>query len=263
MRTGANIPGPLDPSADQNQSQNLIYEILNSVHSLNVKFESPKKYVRPWAAPESLIVIDAYQANSINWDKMATDKKVVGVIHRSSIGMKEDSQYQSRKAIALKRGYLWGAYHLGRRGDPIGQAKFFLKIVGTSGDTMMALDLEDTSNSSMMSIAESVKFMEYVFKATGKIPVVYANHAVTQALNAALAKNALLKATQLWYARFVSDISKFPKGIWSTYFLWQFASEINCKPGGSCPYKVPGTASDMDINVFYGNREALAAQWRR
>lgn len=223
--------------------------------------EAPAKYNQPWKQKEGLIVIDAYQGNPIDWDKMATDSRVVGVIHRASIGLTEDTQYKTRKNLALKRGYLWGAYHLGRSGDPVEQARYFLKVLDDHRDTMIALDLEDTSNSSMMNIPNAVKFMEYIYQSTSRVPIVYANHSVTQALNVALAKNDLFKRSLLWYARFKSSLSDFPKGIWNTYFLWQFSSEINCSNTGSCLYNVPGTAFDMDINVFYGSLGSLRERW--
>lgn len=223
--------------------------------------EGPEKYNRPWLNPETVIVIDAYQGNSINWDLMARDKRVVGVIHRSSIGRRVDTQYLARRTIAKSRGYLWGAYHLGDSSDPIAQAQLFLDVVGDDPDTLLILDLEDTSASSMMNIPNAVRFMEYVYQATGKVPVVYANHSTTKALNSALAGNALFRASKLWYARFRSDIPDFPRGIWNSYFLWQFSSEINCSKTGSCLYNVPGTQFDMDVNVFYGTRAALEAQW--
>ncbi len=224
--------------------------------------DGPEKYNRPWTNPATSIVIDAYQGNSIDWNKMATDSRVVGVIHRSSIGLTVDTQYIARRNIAKGRGYLWGAYHLGRPGDPVEQAKFFLRTVEDDPETLLILDLEDTSSSSMMNIPNAIKFMEYVYQTTARIPVVYANHNVTKALNQSLAGNAIFAQARLWYARFRSEIPDFPRGIWQTYFLWQFSSEINCNTTGTCLYNVPGTAFDMDVNVFYGSREALASQWR-
>jgi GH25 family lysozyme M1 (1,4-beta-N-acetylmuramidase) len=221
----------------------------------------PEKYAKAWSAPATSIVIDAYQGNSIDWNQMATDKRVVGVIHRSSIGLTVDTKYQERKKIALERGYLWGAYHLGKPGDPIAQAQLFLKTAGTEPETLLILDLEDTSSPKMMSIDGAVKFMEYVYQQTGRIPVIYANHNVTLALNKSLIGHPLFSKTKLWYARFRPEIPDFPRGIWSTYFLWQFSSEINCSKTGTCLYNVPGTLYDMDVNVFFGTREALASQW--
>ena len=210
--------------------------------------------------PDSSIVIDAYELNGIDWKKMASDKRMVGVIHRSSIGLKKDSKYNERKSIALERGYLWGAYHLGKRGDTIKQADLFISMAHDK-DTMMFLDLEDTSNGSMMSIDESVIFMDYVFSKTGKIPSVYANHSVAVKLNEKLKSNIMFKNSKFWYARFKGKVTDFPVGIWNNYFLWQFSSEINCSKTGSCLYNVPGTLFDMDINVFYGSKEELKSKW--
>lgn len=215
----------------------------------------------PWERDNSSIVIDAYEGNRIDWDEMAADQKMVGVIHRSSIGMRVDSKYVSRKKIALERGYLWGAYHLGRRGNTIEQAKLFLKLIDGEEDTLMILDLEDTGSSSFMSLDEAEVFMDYVYEQTGRIPVVYANHSTTKKLNSKYKSNALFQQAKLWYARFKATVTDYPAGIWTNYFLWQFSSEINCSRTGSCLYNVPGTSSDMDINVFNGSPTELRLQW--
>jgi GH25 family lysozyme M1 (1,4-beta-N-acetylmuramidase) len=220
-----------------------------------------KMYNAPWTRTDTQIIIDAYSGNGIDWDKMATDKRVTAVIHRSSIGLTVDSAYKSREKIAKARGYLWGAYHLGKSGDPIEQAKLFLKTIGNATDTLMFLDLEDTSASNMMNIPNAKKFLDYVYQQTGKMPVVYANHSVTLALTAAMKSDSIFQKTRLWYARFRSNLPDFPSALWPTYFLWQFSSELNCSKTGSCLYNVPGTSFDMDVNVFYGNRKALAYEW--
>ncbi len=216
---------------------------------------------RPWNKSSTTIVIDAYEGNSIDWDKMATDSKVVGVIHRSSIGSRVDSLYKSRRAIAKSRGYLWGAYHLGRPGNTIAQAKLFLSLIEDDPDTLMVLDLEDTTSGSFMTIDEAEVFMEYVYEQTGRIPVVYANHSTTKLLNTRVKNNALFQQSKLWYARFKATVTDYPAGIWPNYFLWQFSSEINCTKTGSCLYNVPGTKFDMDVNVFNGTRSELEAAW--
>jgi lysozyme len=215
----------------------------------------------PWNRSGTSIVIDAYEGNSIDWNKLATDTKVAGVIHRSSSGTKVDSQYIARKKIALERGYLWGAYHLGRPGNTIAQADLFLSLVKDEPNTLMILDLEDTNSGSFMTINEAVVFMNYVYEKTGRIPVVYANHSTTVQLNSKVKGNPLFQQSKLWYARFKSTVTDFPTGIWPNYFLWQFSSEINCSTTGSCLYNVPGTKSDMDVNVFSGSAVELAAQW--
>jgi len=216
---------------------------------------------RPWSKSDSSIVIDAYEGNSIDWDKMATDKKVVGVIHRSSIGLTVDSLYKSRKKIALERGYLWGAYHLGRPGNTIAQADLLLSLVQDEPNTLMILDLENTTAGNFMTINEAIVFMDHIYQKSGRIPVVYANDSTTKLLNQKVKNNPIFQQSKLWYARFKSNISDYPSGIWPNYFLWQFSSELNCSTTGSCLYNVPGTKSDMDVNVFNGTARELAAQW--
>ncbi|MBC99256.1 MAG: hypothetical protein CME63_16050 [Halobacteriovoraceae bacterium] len=220
-----------------------------------------ESFFSPWNKGGSTIVIDAYQGNSIDWNQMASDNNMVGVIHRSSIGLRVDTKYESRKNIAKSRGYLWGAYHLGYRGDTIKQADLFLDLIDGEQDTLMILDLEDTANGRFMSIDEAVVFMEYVYNKTGRIPVVYANHSTTIKLNQRVAAHPLFQQAKLWYARFKSNVTDFPFGIWNNYFLWQFSSEINCNSTGSCLYNVPGTRYDMDVNVFYGSRGELESRW--
>lgn len=215
----------------------------------------------PWRRQDTSIVIDAYELNPINWNQMATDPKMVGVIHRSSIGMRVDRRYNERKRIAKERGYLWGAYHLGSRDDTIAQAELFLSLIDGEEDTLMVLDLEDTNNSRFMTLDQAEVFMEYIYEKTGRIPVVYANHSTTRLLNQRLARNPLIQQSKLWYARFKANVTDFPRGIWDEYFLWQFSSEINCSKTGSCLYNVPGTAYDMDVNVYNGNEAQLRYEW--
>lgn len=222
---------------------------------------SAASFNRPWTRSDTSIVIDAYEGNSIDWAKMATDKKVVGVIHRSSIGSRTDTQYMARKKIALERGYLWGAYHLGYKGNTIAQANLFLSLIGNEPDTLMILDLENTTSGNLMTIEEAVVFMEHVYNKTGKIPTVYANHSTTILLNQKVKNKSLFQQAKLWYARFKPTVTDFPAGVWKNYFLWQFSSELNCSTTGSCLYNVPGTKSDMDVNVFNGTARELADQW--
>ncbi len=220
-----------------------------------------ESFNRPWNKSGTTIIIDAYQGNSINWNQMAADTKLAAVIHRSSIGLRVDTKYESRKVEALSRGYLWGAYHLGYKGNTIAQADLFLDLINGEQDTLMILDLEDTSNGRFMTINEAIVFMEYVYEKTGRIPVVYANHSTTRKLNASVAAHPLMQQAKLWYARFKSNVTDFPFGIWNNYFMWQFSSEINCSSTGSCLYNVPGTRYDMDVNVFYGSRTELVSRW--
>ena len=219
------------------------------------------RYDQPWTRDDSVLVLDPYEANEIDWDKLARDPKVVGLIHRATIGLKADSRYGERAHEAQARGYLWGAYHLGRAGDPIAQADFFLKTVGNAEGVLLALDLEDVTDANNMNIADAIRFIAHVKARTGRAPVVYANRTVTFALSFDSEFAAIAPGTRLWYARYKDHFSPTDLGAWRDYFLWQFSSEENCKTDGACLYNVPGVHHDMDVNVYPGSREALAAAW--
>ncbi len=251
-------PGTQEPTSDINSpSQD------NGLESAPVAPfpEDAQKFNQAWKRTDTALLLDCYQGNSINWDKVSTDKRVVGVIHRATIGLRVDAKFAERKDIADRKGFLWGGYHLGKPGDPIQQAQLFLKTIGDTQNTLMVLDLEDTSDKNMMGIADAQKFMQYVYEQTGKMPVVYANHIVTKALSDSFKSDPYFRASRLWYARFRTSIPDFPNSLWPTYFIWQFSSAINCAKTGSCLYNVPGTDRYIDVNVFYGTKEALRQQW--
>jgi lysozyme len=88
-------------------------------------FAQSQEFREPWKNPNIALAIDPYERNDIDWDKLATDKRVVAIIHSATIGDRVDRKYFERKDEAKKRGYKWGAYHFGKPGDPIKQADFF------------------------------------------------------------------------------------------------------------------------------------------
>jgi len=88
--------------------------------------QSPE-FTEPWKNPNIALAIDPFEGNPIVWVQLATDKRVVAIIHRATIGFRVDTKYAERKVEAKKRGYKWGGYHYGKPGDPIKQADFFLE----------------------------------------------------------------------------------------------------------------------------------------
>lgn len=223
--------------------------------------EDARKYDQAWKRTDTALLLDCYQGNSINWDQVATDKRIVGVIHRATIGLRADVLYNQRKENAKRRNYLWGGYHLGDSSDPIVQANFYLKTIGDPASVLMVLDLEDVLNPKMMNAENARKFLAHVYQVTGRMPVVYTNHSSTLVLNEKMKNDTYFNNTKLWYARYREEIPKFPKGIWPSYFLWQFSSMANCSKTGSCLYNVPGTDRYIDVNVYYGSVAALRREW--
>ncbi len=238
---------------------------------VTISAQTPKKFNRPWGKPNQAIVIDAFHGNTINWDKLKTDKRVVGILHKATEGLDfTDSKYTERKLEAKKRGYKWGSYHLLRKGDPIGQAKFYLRNIGkNTSDEIMSLDVECTDHSNCniekyrVSIEEIKLFLNYVKRKTGRYPIFYGNQSAVKDLSTRFPNDKLLTKIPLWYARFKLEVTDFPKGIWKTYAFWQFSSEINCKPSKPCLYRVPGTQHDMDVNVYNGSIDELRRKWNR
>lgn len=218
------------------------------------------EFSQPWESPSAAIILDPYEKNKINWDELQKDRKVVAIIHKATEGLRVDKEYQARMAEAKKRGYLWGSYHLGRPGNPIEQAEKYLSVIDASDSDLIALDLEEIS-SNFMNLKDANEFIEYIAKKTNRIPILYTNHSTTKKIISESSKDSIILKSPLWYARFRREIPDFPIGGWKTYTIWQFSSEINCTTNVSCLYRVPGTAMDMDVNVFNGTITTLKEKW--
>ena len=236
--------------------------ILVVLYAFAASAQSPE-FGEPWKNPKVAIVIDPFEGNDINWDKLATDTRVVAIIYRATIGDRVDRKYAERKIEAKQRGYKWGAYHFARPGDPIKQADFFLATVKPDKDDLIALDLESEDATKHMSFDDARIFIDRIKEKTGRYPLVYANHEVTKAITDKYGADEVFAKTGLWYARFKRNVTDFPQGTWQTYTLWQFSSEQNCSSGNRpvCLYTVPGTEYDMDVDVYNGTIEELRSRW--
>ncbi|HEX8233362.1 MAG TPA: glycoside hydrolase family 25 protein [Caulobacteraceae bacterium] len=228
---------------------------------------SASEFSAPWEDAASAIVLDPFSGNSINWDQLGTDARVVGIIHKASQGTAEDGKYVVRRTQARGRRYLWGSYHLLTTAALDQQIDNYIGVVGVYSDETYAIDVECLqASTTCQSSAFKVSFpqiegaLRLVRARTGRLPMVYANHSVAKALSQRWAGSAEFARVPLWYARFKRTVTDFPAGPWLTYALWQFSSEINCT-AAACPYQVPGVARDMDLNVFAGSADALRRQW--
>jgi lysozyme len=224
--------------------------------------QSPE-FKEPWKNPNVALAIDPYERNEIDWDKLATDKRVVAIIHRATIGDRVDRKYAERRDEAKKRGYKWGAYHFGKPGAPIKQADFFLETVKPEAEDLIALDLESPDATKHMSFNEARLFIKRIKEKTGRYPLVYGDKEVTETISEQFAADEIFSRTLLWYARFRRTVTDFPEGVWPTYTLWQFSSEMNCGPANrsACLYTVPGTQFDMDVDVYNGTIKELRSKW--
>ena len=214
---------------------------------------------RPWLLPNRILIIDPYQANSVNWDRVATDPAVKAVIHRAFFGLTPDIKYEERTAAARAKGLLVGLYLLGRPGDPIKQADALVAAGLQSGVKLLALDIENMDPARSMTIADAARFISRVHERTGRYPVFYTNFSTYQHISRTYDQTAVFARTPLWLARFRNSHGMQDQRVWPDYTIWQFQSELNCRPRQQCAHRVPGTASDMDVNVFRGSEADLRA----
>jgi GH25 family lysozyme M1 (1,4-beta-N-acetylmuramidase) len=241
-------------------------------------------FSEPWRDTSRALVIDAYEHNSIEWEKLITEKRVVGFINKATDGDGEpwnctdpdtslevcrlkfrryfvaQELYQTRRMLAKSMGLKWGSYHLGRKGNPIAQADHYLDMAKPTDDEVMALDIEGLEDK-WMSLEDAQKFVVRIHDKTGRWPMLYVNGSTAKHIADNRAEYRILSRLNLWYARFSPEIEgHFPKGNWDKYAIWQFSATPNCNER-RCPQRVPGTPNDIDVNVADLTPDALRAAW--
>lgn len=242
-------------------------------------------FSEPWKRNDRALVVDAYEYNPIDWQKLAGHKRVVGFINKGSDGVSPPyacngnetevrlckalwkrhavarELFHTRRTVAKALGLKWGAYHLGRPGNPIDQANNFIDFADPAPDDLIALDIEDNDPKKWMSLQDAETFARHIHTRLGRWPVLYTNGSTALYIAENRDRYPLLSRLPLWYARYKPAIGlHFPKGNWRSYTLWQFAAGTNCD-ARSCPYRVPGTPLDIDVNVASMSAEELRAQW--
>jgi len=247
----------------------LIYAVFMA--GITASYASDFSY--PWRNKQKAIVIDAYEKNPIDWQKMVKNKQIRAFIGKSSDGLQspwacsgnkterkickksfqnyfmKQQLYHTRRALAKTLGLKWGAYHLGRPGNPIEQANHFLTFAKPQKDELIALDIEHDDPKKWISFKDAEIFARQIYKRIGRYPVLYTNHDTAKRIAARRDEFPLLSRLQLWYARFKGDVrGSFPMGNWDSYTLWQFSAHPNCNKR-RCLYRVPGTEHNIDVNV--------------
>lgn len=244
-------------------------------------------FFRPWAERHRAIVLDAYERNVIDLTEISKDKRIAGFIHKGSDGLppvygcqgitnatelelcKKDWKvyavskelYRTRRALAKALGMKWGAYHLGRPGNPIDQANHFIDFADPQPDELMAIDIEGVGSGTYISLQDAQEFSRHIFRRLGRYPVLYVNGSTAKLIAENRNEYPLLSRLHLWYARYKPAIDEhFSMGNWDKYSLWQFSSQTNCGTK-SCPYRVAGTDNDIDVNVADMSVQELQKAW--
>lgn len=232
----------------------------------NINAQIDSFYHQPWKNANFPILIDAYQENRINFNTLSSDKRVKGIIHKASQGFVADQKYIERKRQASAMNLLFASYHLGTHEDPVQQADFYLQIIKEHPNDPMVLDIEDFQykqhGKGYMPLENAEKFILRIYEMTGRYPFIYVNNYVFKEINEKYDTLSVFAKCPLWYARFIPQLPVLSDKVWPSVALWQFSSEINCKETGKCLYNVPGTAFDIDVNVFQGTEKELKALWK-
>ena len=190
-----------------------------------------------------------YQPLPIDWDAVARSG-IQFVILKATEGTSYiDPSFADHWAGAKKAGLLVSAYHMfwGNL-SASAQAEHFLSTMGDRvADFPLSLDVE--LNKGVGNIGAGVEEMLLALEAgDGRKPVVYTAQSIWGSL---VGWAPGWKDYWLWVADYDAASPAIPAG-WDSYTFWQHSST------GS----VSGISGNVDLNVFIGDRAALAALGR-
>jgi GH25 family lysozyme M1 (1,4-beta-N-acetylmuramidase) len=155
-----------------------------------------------------------------------------------------DGMFATDRAKARAAGLVVGAYHFSSAGDPIAEANAFCAVVGslTTGD-LVVLDWETSAPNPP---AWCKAWLDRVSAILGVKPLIYLNQTERDGFDWTPVVSG---DYGLWIAQYDGNQSVPASGKWPTVALKQDTSS------GS----VPGVAGGVDVDVFYGDANTLAA----
>lgn len=192
--------------------------------------------------------------------KSAAAAGLWGIIHKSSQGAAyQDKSYAARRQAALDAGLLWGAYHFNDGSSVKTQIDNFFVAAKPDDKTLMCLDFEDNPRSNMSGMM-MVDFLHQAEARLGRKLVIYSGNRMKETIgHLPPADRDYVTSHKLWLCQYGSH-AVLPPG-WSKYFLWQYTGD----GVGQEPHYVPGITvpggKGIDLNVYDGTREQLAASW--
>ncbi len=201
------------------------------------------------------VVIDVSRWNRVDDFYLVKAAGIEGVIHKATQGTTSvDPRYADRCQMAKAQGLMWGAYHFGVGGDPIGQARHFLNTVKPDSKTLLSLDIEAYPKGADMTVAEAEQFVQYVFDQTGRWPLLYTRRGhLREFINDD--EPTLLSRCPLWVAAW-SNAPIMPAQ-WSTWTFWQYTDGRK----GAEPRLLTGFKNSVPRDQFNGSLHQLRAFW--
>ena len=201
--------------------------------------------------------VASYQAG-IDFAKMTTTDFAIikGTQGTWYVNSYADIQYSGAKAA----GKLLGMYHYAEGKDPIAEARYFVRKVGSRvGECILALDWEGHDNSKFNSDAEVawvLKFAMEVYRLTKVHIFLYMSKSVTRRRN----WSEVAKDVRLWCAQYANqDHTDYKSNPWTDnggFGAWKSDTIRQYSSKG----RVAGYGKDLDINRAYMSKaEWLAA----
>ncbi|WP_125607233.1 GH25 family lysozyme [Lapidilactobacillus bayanensis] len=208
------------------------------------------------------IDIASHQAG-INLNKVKYDFVIIKVTEGTSY---INPYWKTWCDQALKAGKLVGLYHYQHKGNPIGQADFFLKNVGNYvGKVVLADDFEhDQTGDSLHSaagVADGKAWLDRVYAKTGNKALFYTSLAWVTG-NYALDFSSIVKGNHgLWLAQYNRTGNPAegykPRELYGTLTQWSNMAIFQyCSTGHLSGYPMN---KYLDLNVFYGDKKAWQA----
>ncbi|BET29041.1 hypothetical protein wCauATS_12430 [Wolbachia pipientis] len=214
--------------------------------------EQLKTFIKLWENRESSVngIIDlSHWQENVDFE-LAKESGIIGVIHKATQGLKYvDSKYAKRRKKAEEEGLLWGAYHFGTEGNGKNQADHFLKTVGESKNTILALDIEENKSGKNITVKQAEEFVKRVEEVTGRLPLIYGSSYFLKDF-----ATPTLTKCPLWIASWRKELT-LPKG-WNDWILWQY-TDGKTSPE---PHEVEGIGK-CDRNKFNGTLKELREFW--
>lgn len=212
------------------------------------------------------VVADMNHANSVNFTEIA-GAGIWGVIHKGRQGVAYgDPEYRKREIVAKSMGLLWKPYDFATGDDPAANVASFISFTGATAMDGGCLDFEDNTHSEM-SGAQALEFLDRFNQKIGVACWLYGGNRIREQVDPQHPKWIdMAKITPLWECRYIGGqpvdngdewkrVPPIPP--WTKVTLIQYTGD----GAGPRPHTVPGLENGADLNIFDGDRNALAAAW--
>lgn len=170
-------------------------------------------------------VVDIFHGDRVTSFAEAAAAGIWGVIHKATTGATgHDSKYAERREAALDAGLLWGAYHWGTHAPVADQVDNFLTTVAPDGQTLVALDFEETQGN-QMTIDDAREFLTLIEQQLGRKAVLYSGNLIKECLGDSI--DPFFREHRLWLAQYTPPA--VVQNSWQRYWLWQYTD--SCESG--------------------------------